>query len=367
MCSSRPRLHNYASRRAKGHCRTIPQTEHGESPPPFPPGTPRVPHVKKGGEPGRGACRELVFLRGLGTLIGVLHPDDASGFTYPPAAYQQIDVQLVDPNPGQPRTVFDEDDLTELAATIRTYGVLLPIRVRPAGQRYELIAGERRIRAARLAGHTTIPAIVVDVTTDQSRVEALVENLARKDLNPLEEAHAYAALVDSGYTHDQIAEVVGKSRSHVTNMLRLLRLPAKVADRVAAGVLSAGHAKLLAGIADPFAAIRLSQRIIAEGLSVSSTAEIIALGDLPGAEGELPKRPRTRRTLPLPDTAESAQELLTDWLETSISIKTSNAAGRGRIRIEFADAHDLDRIMVLLKQGPGTTAPHLNPAQAFSL
>src|SRR5699024_8917965 len=213
----------------------------------------------------------------------------------PGAHFQEIVLDDIRPNSRQPRTVFDEDDLNELVGSIAEIGVLPPIVVRPdpTGEaRFELIMGERRWRASREAGKETIPAIVRQTEDDDLLRDALLENLHRAALNPLEEAAAYQQLLDDfSCTHEELAARIARSRPQISNTLRLLKLPPSVQRRVAAGILSAGHARALLGLSDPAAMERLAQRIVAEGLSVRSTEEIIALGDEPTAP-EMRRRPR---------------------------------------------------------------------------
>ena len=226
----------------------------------------------------------------------------------PGASYGEVPLDEIRPNPRQPRTVFDDDDMAELVHSIREIGVLQPVVVRPisAGQgvdddvpegvRYELIMGERRWRASREAGRDTIPAIVKETEDDDLLRDALLENLHRSQLNPLEEAAAYQQLLeDFGCTHDDLAGRIGRSRPQISNTLRLLRLPPMVARRVAAGVLSAGHARALLSLEDGAAMERLAQRIVAEGLSVRSVEEIVALG---GDQGQAAKPRRWNLVMP---------------------------------------------------------------------
>jgi len=229
----------------------------------------------------------------------------------PGARYEELSVLSIRPNPKQPRHVFDEDDMSELVNSIREIGVLQPIVVRPvpteelektAGQspdgvqqpQYELIMGERRLRATEAAGLDYIPAIIKDTHDDDLLRDALLENLHRSELNALEEAAAYQQLLDDfGCTHDELAARIGRSRPQISNTLRLLKLPPLVQRRVAAGVLSAGHARALLGLADGASMERLAQRIVAEGLSVRSVEEIVTLGgdDAPRARKLRPGSP----------------------------------------------------------------------------
>ncbi len=245
--------------------------------------------------------------KGLGALIPSSTPEEAtaSSSTLAPAVepteltpmgavYAELPIDLVLPNSRQPRTVFDEDALAELVFSIREIGLLQPVVVRRSGDgTYELIAGERRLRASREAGLTAIPAIIRDTDDDAMLRDALLENLHRADLNPLEEAAAYQQLLsDFGCTQDELARRIGRSRPQVSNTLRLLRLPPDVQRRVAAGVLSAGHARALLSLDDQSAMEALATRIVAEGLSVRAVEEIIIVGDADGRKRK--SSPRTR-------------------------------------------------------------------------
>jgi ParB family chromosome partitioning protein len=268
-----------------------------------------------------------------GTAVG-LAPLPVHG-----AVFREISVDSVVPNPRQPRSVFDEEALEELAASLREVGLLQPVVVREAGPgQYELVMGERRLRASKLAGLTEIPAIVRDTADEAMLRDALLENLHRQQLNPLEEAAAYEQLLrEFGATHDQLATKLGRSRSHVTNTMRLLGLPPAVQRRVAAGVLSAGHARALLALSDPDAQDRLATRIVAEGLSVRAVEEIVALGE----EGPRKRAPRAPRQAP-PGLTQVA-ERLADRLETKV--KVDMGRNRGKITVEFASMEDLERIV----------------------
>lgn len=256
-----------------------------------------------------------------------------------------VDVRLVDPNPRQPRVVFSEEDLEDLCASIREVGILQPITVRPAGERYELVMGERRLRAARMAGLASVPAVVREVPDGEMLREALLENLQRADLNPLEEAAALRDLLDDwGCTQEELGKAVGKSRAAVTHALALLRLPDAVQRRVAAGVLSAGHARALVALGDAGAAERLAERIVAEGLSVRMVEEMVAVGIAAAEPRTLRRGPRRARR----DLSEVAGEL-SEWLETRVQVRAS--ATRGRITVDFSDAEDLERILGILREG----------------
>ncbi len=281
----------------------------------------------------------------------------------PGARFAELPVDAIDANPRQPRQVFDEDDLAELQHSIREVGVLQPIVVRrvppdeTAGQRswgtdedvlpvsYELVMGERRLRAARAAGLDTIPAIIRETTDDVLLRDALLENLHRSQLNPLEEAAAYQQLLeDFGCTHDELAGRIGRSRPQISNTIRLLRLPALVQRRVASGVLSAGHARALLGLTDPAAMERLAQRIVAEGLSVRTVEELVVVGEDGAPADSAPRTVRHRQHLPELDDVAAR---LADRLDTRVTI----AMGRhkGKVTVEFASADDLERILGLLE------------------
>ena len=266
----------------------------------------------------------------------------------PGAAYGEIPLAEIRPNPRQPRSVFDEDDMAELVHSIREIGVLQPVVVRPVsagedGVRYELIMGERRWRAAREAGQDTIPAIVKSTEDDDLLRDALLENLHRSQLNALEEAAAYQQLLeDFGCTHDELAGRIGRSRPQISNTLRLLKLPPLVARRVAAGVLSAGHARALLALEDGGAMERLAQRIVAEGLSVRNVEEIIAVG---GDQGEplRARRPRAGNRHPQLDDLAAR---LSDRFDTRVNIALGQR--KGKLTVEFASVDDLHRIVDLL-------------------
>lgn len=264
----------------------------------------------------------------------------------PGAAFREIPIDAIRPNPRQPRTVFDEDDMAELVHSIREIGVLQPIVVRPLptagadGVEFELIMGERRWRASRAAGKDTVPAIIKQTQDDDLLRDALLENLHRSQLNALEEAAAYQQLLDDfGCTQEELATRIGRSRPQVSNTLRLLKLPPLVARRVAAGVLSAGHARALLALPDGASMERLAQRVVAEGLSVRSTEEIVTLGgdDTPAA---VRRKPRAGGRRPqLDDLATS----LSDRLDTRVGITLGQR--RGKVTIEFASVEDLHRIL----------------------
>ena len=290
---------------------------------------------------------------GLGKGLGALIPTEAPVADADGEVLREVPIGSIQPNTYQPREHFDDEQLAALAASIRELGVLQPILVRPLeGQddAYELIAGERRWRAARRAGLATIPVLVRPATGDQSSLEqALVENLHREDLNALEEAAAYQQLIDEfGLTHEQVATRVGKGRASVTNTLRLLQLPAGVQRLVAEGDLSAGHARALLGSPDRSLQERLAARVVAEGLSVRATEELVRGGGEPAAGDEVSgetRKPEPRRTavrpLPPPGVLE-LEELLSTYLDTRVKVDLS--ARRGRLMVEFGNLEDLERI-----------------------
>jgi ParB family transcriptional regulator, chromosome partitioning protein len=286
------------------------------------------------------------------TAASTVPPDDEIATPelapVPGATYAEVPLDAIRPNPRQPRTVFDEDALAELVHSIREIGVLQPVVVRPvtptdeADQvRYEIVMGERRWRASREAGRDTVPAIVKETDEDDLLRDALLENLHRSQLNALEEAAAYQQLLDDfGCTQEELAQRIGRSRPQVSNTLRLLRLPPVVARRVAAGVLSAGHARALLALPDTTAMERLAQRVVAEGLSVRNVEEVVALGEAETNELGARRQPRpgTRR----PQLDDLAADL-SDQLETRVRIALGQR--KGRLTVEFASVDDLNRIL----------------------
>lgn len=269
----------------------------------------------------------------------------------PGATFADLPLDAIHPNRKQPRVEFNEDELSELVHSIREIGVLQPIVVRPSQEpgepRYELVMGERRWRASREAGVETIPAIIRVTLDDDLLRDALLENLHRSALNPLEEAAAYQQLLDDfGCSHDELAGRLGRSRPQISNTLRLMKLPPLVQRRVAAGVLSAGHARALLGLADPADMEKLAQRIVAEGLSVRSTEEIVALsgGLRRASKPSMPKDGARHERLDYLATS------LADRLDTSVKITLG--AKKGRVSIEFASVDDLNRIIGVLAPAP---------------
>ena len=264
----------------------------------------------------------------------------------PGATLAELPVAEIHANAKQPRQVFDEDALAELAHSIREFGVLQPVVVRadPAGG-YELVMGERRLRASTAAGLETIPAIVRTTSDDAMLRDALLENIHRAQLNPLEEAAAYQQLLEEfGATHDELAQRIGRSRPQVSNTIRLLNLPVAVQRRVAAGVLSAGHARALLGLDDRDQQDELAGRIVAEGLSVRATEELVSLAQHGGGAATKARR-KPIRTITAPAVAELASNL-SDVFDTRVRVDIGRR--KGRITVEFASIDDLERIVSVM-------------------
>lgn len=311
--------------------------------------------------------------RGLGRGLGALIPaapaapaaPDSSVATAPGAGraggeqavqveagayFDEIAIDSLTPNPRQPRQVFDEESLEELAASIRVVGLLQPVVVRAVMPgHYEIVMGERRWRACQLAGLDLIPAIVRETSDDDLLRDALIENLHREQLNPLEEAAAYQQLLDDfSATHEELARRVGRSRPHISNTIRLLNLPAAVQKRVAAGVLSAGHARALLTVADAAAQEQLAHRIVAEGLSVRAVEEIVALG----AEPAKPAR-RSAARQPVAPALKDLADRLSDAFDTRVKVELGQR--KGKIVVEFASIQDLERIVAAMS--PASAQP----------
>ena len=280
---------------------------------------------------------------GLGTNLDSLIPTSLTVGDTEVATQNEVTISSISPNPRQPRTVFDEEALNELIVSIKEIGILQPPVVRRVGSdRYELIMGERRFRAAKAAGLTKIPVIIRQTPDNELLREALIENIHRSQLNPLEEAAAYAGLLtDFGCTHDELAAKLGRSRPLISNMLRLLNLPATVQRKVAAGVISAGHARALLGLSDEKEIEKLANRIVAEGLSVRATEEIVATA------GPAKKAGKAKVKVGISGTALASAELLSDYLDTRVTIEQGK--GKGKITIEFAGNEDLQRIVDLIE------------------
>ena len=299
---------------------TAPPVDHVSTPPPQFTGAPVVP------APSRAADSELAPVPG--------------------ARFAELPVSAIEPNAKQPRHVFDEEALDELKTSIQEVGFLQPIVVRDIGVgRYELVMGERRWRAAQAIGRETIPAIVRDTRDDAMLRDALLENIHRANLNPLEEAAAYQQLLEEfGATHEELARRIGRSRPQISNTIRLLNLPAPVQRRVAAGVLSAGHARALLGLDHGDSQEKLALRIVAEGLSVRATEELVslALADGPAAKKAAPARRAKVHAPALNDLAER----LSDRFDTRVKVDIGRS--KGKITIEFATVDDLERIVGMI-------------------
>jgi ParB family chromosome partitioning protein len=307
---------------------------------------------------------------GLGRGLGALIP---TGPSSPPASdaaqpvagarFAEVPVDRITPNPLQPRTHFDEGALAELVVSIREVGLLQPVVVREIegdddGARFELVMGERRWRAGREAGLATIPAIVRDTADDDMLRDALLENLHRQQLNPLEEAAAYQQLLhEFGATHEELAARIGRSRPQISNTIRLLNLPAPVQRRVAAGVLSAGHARAILGLATPEAQERMAERAVAEGMSVRGVEEAVHLAN---SSPDDDKAPAARSKRPVPAGMVELADRLSDRFETRVKVDVGRA--RGKVTIEFASVDDLERIVAIMEgraaDGPGDEHQH---------
>jgi len=274
---------------------------------------------------------------------------DALAIPSPPS---EIPVDQIAPNPDQPRRVFDPDELQRLADSIQRHGILQPVVVQQAAagapHRYELLVGERRWRAARLAGSARVPATIRDVAPADRLAVALVENVQRQDLNPIEMAQAFRALVDGGATQQEVGQAVGLDRSSVANHLRLLELPRELQEDVETGALSMGHAKALLSLANPERRRQLRDRVVAEGLSVRVTEE--QARRLGGARRGEPRRPPQRRET-VDANLQALVEQLRDRLQTKVSIRGS--ASRGTIEIAFYGPEELTRLAQILLEGPG--------------
>ena len=273
--------------------------------------------------------------RGLSALI-----PDAAVTPQPSLRPQEIDADLLTPNPFQPRTVMDEERIDELAQSIRANGIIQPIVVRKAGTGYEIVAGERRWRAAQRAGLLKVPVVVRDTPDNQLLAAALIENIQREDLNPIEEAHAYRRLIDElQLTQDQIADAVGKDRSTIANTLRLLKLPREMRDSVSAGSLAMGHARALLGLPDEAAQLRIGRDVVAKQLSVRETEILVKQAVDPApARVEPPKDVHTR----------AAEEKLRFALGTRVRIVRKRRGGR--IEVDFGSEEELQRLYEYLTE-----------------
>ena len=288
---------------------------------------------------------------GLGRGLDTLIPTSITSPTGVQIADRnEVDINSIVPNPKQPRTIFDADALAELSASIKEVGLLQPPVVRDKGNgTYEIIMGERRLRASKLAGLKTIPVIIRQTPDNELLREALLENIHRSQLNPLEEGSAYQNLLnDFGYTHEELASKVGKSRSTITNTLRLLNLPPAVQRRVAAGVLSAGHARALLTLNDESEIEKLANRINAEGLSVRATEEIVATAQNTTSGNNLnnPVSGKGTNSSALTARLKEVADEIGSTLDTRVTVELGKQ--KGKITIEFATLEDLDRIAGLI-------------------
>lgn len=269
--------------------------------------------------------------RGLGSLMGEAQSE--TGFA---ASDTQIEIEKIQPNPDQPRIHFNESELEELSESIRENGVLQPLLVRKRGSQYEIIAGERRYQASKMAGLDKLPVIVKDVDDQKVLELALIENLQRSDLNPIEEARGYKRLIKtSGMTQEALSRAVSKSRSTITNSLRLLDLPEPVQDLLFEGKLTAGHARAILAVPFEDARIRLAEKVVAEGLSVRATENLAPLFSV----GDTPKAPRPVT----PQSYKKAARVLRQLFNTNVKVRSTR--GKNKIEIEFKDEEDLTRIL----------------------
>jgi ParB family transcriptional regulator, chromosome partitioning protein len=310
-----------------------------------------MPQQKRGLGKGLGALIPTVPLTAAREPTGAVpeagQPGGPGGTGDVGAYFDEIPVGAITPNPRQPRQVFDSDALEELAASIQAVGLLKPVVVRKVMPgHYELVMGERRWRACELAGLSQIPAIVRETPNDDMLRNALIENLHREQLNPLEEAAAYQQLLDDfSATHEELARRVGRSRPHISNTIRLLSLPAAVQKRVAAGVLSAGHARALLAVEDLQAQEQLAHRIVAEGLSVRAVEEIVALG----VQAIKAPRQHDPRPKPVAPALKDLADRLSDAFETRVKVELGQR--KGKIVVEFASLDDLERIVKTMTPG----------------
>ena len=296
--------------------------------------------------------------RGLGALIPTGPPSEQEqpASAEPVAAlvagarFADLPLEQITPNPAQPRTHFDEDALADLVDSIKQVGLLQPVVVREiAPDRYELVMGERRWRASQEAGTGTIPAIVRETSDDAMLRDALLENLHRQQLNPLEEAAAYQQLLhEFGATHEELALKIGRSRPQISNTIRLLQLPAPVQRRVAAGVLSAGHARAILGLPGPQAQEQMAARVVAEGLSVRGVEEAVQVAQAEPDAADA--RPRPRAKAPAPARLAEVADQLSDRLETRVKVDLGRS--KGKVTIEFASVEDLERIVAVISRAP---------------
>ena len=279
---------------------------------------------------------------GLGRNLDSLIPTQIKSNEQVAAERNEVPIDLIRPNPKQPRTVFDDEQLHELAASIREIGILQPPVVRQVGNSYELIMGERRLRAAKLAGLKSIPVIIRQTHDNELLREALIENIHRSALNPLEEAAAYNQMLDDfGFTHEELASKLGKSRPVITNTMRLLNLPPSVQKKLTAGVITAGHARALLSLTDPNEIERIVAKIVAEGMSVRATEELVSLSSPTKTSG------RSGKARGSSGKYSELEERIGDALNTRVTIKGGSKGGQ--IIVDFADGSDLQRIAAIIE------------------
>jgi ParB family transcriptional regulator, chromosome partitioning protein len=304
------------------------------------------PVAERKGGLGRGLAALIPTSAPALPQVSIPSPSPAEALAPAGAVYREIALASVVPNPQQPRTAFDEEALGELEHSIREFGLLQPIVVRETSPgRYQLVMGERRWRAAQRAGLTTLPAIVRQTGDDAMLRDALLENIHRVQLNPLDEAAAYEQLLaEFGVTHTELADRLGRSRPVVTNTIRLLKLPVSVQRRVAAGVLSAGHARALLGLDDAVRQEELATRIVAEGMSVRATEEAVVLMR---RASPAPEKPTRRRPMQAPGLQDLAEKL-SDAFDTRVKVELGQR--KGRIVVEFGSVQDLERIAALMNR-----------------
>lgn len=277
--------------------------------------------------------------RGLNALVG-----EAQYETGHASSETKLPIEDIVPNPNQPRTHFNETELNELSESIREHGVLQPLLVRKKGSKYEIIAGERRYQASKLADLTEVPVIIKEVDDQEMLALALIENLQRSDLNPLEEARGYRQLIDSsGMTQDALSKAVSKSRSSITNSLRLLDLPEQVQQQIFEGKLTAGHARAILAVPYEDGRIKLAERVINEGLSVRATEHLAPLFSV----GDQPKAPRPVT----PQSFKKAARVLRQKFNTNVRVKSTR--GKNKIEIEFKDEDELANILSQIVNGVG--------------
>ena len=319
------------------------------------PDAPRTGSAVPGGPGPSGTPYDAAGANGYQHTAGPAAIDEAadSGLRQVAGAYfEEVAVGSITPNPRQPRRTFDEDALEELAASITEVGLLQPVVVRKlGGGNYELVMGERRWRASQRAGLEYIPAIVRETPDTDMLRDALLENLHRQQLDPLEEAAAYQQLLDDfGATHEQLAQKIGRSRPHISNTLRLLNLPPVVQKRLAAGVISAGHARALLSLDDPLEQERLAQRIVAEGLSVRSVEEIVSVRSAEDTTAKQSRKPTAAK--PVAPGLRHLSDRLSDLFETRVKVEMGQR--KGKIVVEFATIDDLERIVRAMAPEAGT-------------